>query len=383
MRKRQQYDGESSVVSELMRYFNEQGVEAVIIDNRINGGFFNTQSFIELFGGKRTGIEDLHAFQDQDNRDSFNVDTQIEVWSGTTTDNQSLRRLADTAPWASVRPDLLEERYPGSVFKNGPVIILDSQSAGSGGDQLPRFFMGDNLDGDIGNGVTTKIVGTIDGILEGYSSGNNGLIVSKYGSEFGDTPITIATEGLLYNLIGNVPTSTRINPATGKPITSLVPVNSNLAGPLYSSNNTGSIELVQGALSTNLSDTVFFDFGYTGEGQAVDGTRYTEGHWDNPPVGIEQVDGFPGQPDPTVAESLRDSWFEEALRVTRLCLGDELTEKRAEPLILETPSRSGQVSPVTKICMSHIKTLEDMENLNKKRDELGKRLKGKGAIPKA
>ncbi len=331
--KRQQFDGETAVVSEIMKYLNEQGVEAVIIDNRINEGFFNTASLIESFGGPRKGITDLHAFQNQDNRDAFNVDSEIEVWSGTTLEDRTIRKLIDTAPWPEVRPDLREQQYPGTVFKNGPVIILDAVSAGSGGDQFPRFFSGDNLDGDIGNGVTTKIVGNINGILDGYQPGAIPLITSRYGSEFnedqggelvGVSPYLVGAEALLYNNIGGVPTITRLNPTTGDPIEALVPVNSNLQGPIFSPENTGTLEIRQGALSRNLEDTVYFDFGYRGAGTAVDGTPYAPGHWDNPPTGITQVDGFPGQPVPTDPTTLRDSWFEEALRVTRLCLGEEL-----------------------------------------------------------
>ena len=71
---------------------------------------------------------------------------------------------------------------------------------------------------------------------------------------------------------------------------------------------------------------MYFDFGYTGPETAVDGTPYASGHWDNPPVGIDQVDGFPGQPEPNDPSSLRDSWFEEAIRVTRLALGDTVAK---------------------------------------------------------
>lgn len=335
LRKRQQYDGEAAVIAELMRYFVEdQQVEAIIIDNRINGGFSNTQSLLESFGGARQGGTSFSSFQDQDYRNPFNVDKEMTVFGGTRLDNRTLRKLVDTTPWPTVRPDLMELRYPGSVFKNGPVIILDSQSAKSGGDQFPRFFMGDNLDGDLGNGVHAKIVGTIDGILEGYDSNAIAMIRSRYGSEFpdfdgiGTSPLFMQSENLLYNEIAGAPTSTRYNPYTNYTefIEALIPVNSNLTGPMYAPSNTGTPEIVQGALSTNIGDTVYFDFGYTGPGTAVDGTPYATGHWDNPPTGINQVNGFPGQPNPNDPSSLRDSWLEEALRVTRLSLGDAVTK---------------------------------------------------------
>lgn len=337
LRKRQQYDGEAAVISELMRYFvEEQEVEAMIIDNRINGGGYNTFSLIESFGGSRPGGTCLQSFQNQDNRNPFNTENDMQIYSGTQDDNKSIVYLADTVPWTTVRPDLQELRYPNSVFKNGPVIILDSQYAVSGGDQFPRYFIGENEDGNIGENTMAKIVGSIDGILEGYSADPANLISSKYGSEFpqeidgelvGSTPLRAKGESLLYNEISNTPSSTRLTSSSNytTPIPALVPVNSNGIGPIYSSTNTGVTEITEGALSTNIQDTVYFDFGYTGQGQAVDGTPYAAGHWDNPPVGIDQVGGFPGQPNPADVSSLRDSWLEEAIRVIRICLGDTLS----------------------------------------------------------
>ena len=378
LRKRQQYDGEAAIIAAMMRYFvEEQQVEAIIIDNRINDGFFNTASFIESFGAARKGNTSLEAFQNQDNRAPIDVDRDIEVFGGTRIDNRTIRKLIDTTPWPTVRPDLMEARYPGSVFKNGPVIILDSQSASSGGDQFPRFFMGDELDGNLGNGVQTYIVGTIDGILQGFDEVSQTLVCSKYGSEFpdqdniGQSPLSFMTESLIYSNIGGAPTSTRYNPNTDYStlIQALIPVNSNLVGPIYSSSNTGTPKIVQGALSTNIGDTVYFDFGYRGPGTAVDGTPYAAGHWDNPPVGIDQVDGFPGQPDPNDPSSLRDSWLEEAIRVIRLSLGDIVTKSKNA----KSGKRTKGLSKVAKQAAARFTTKEDVEAHIKMKEAFDKR----------
>ncbi len=370
LRKRQQYDGEAAVIAEMMRYFIvEQDVDAMIIDYRINGGGDYTASLLESFGGARSFVEPRGAFQNQDNRDPFLQRKQLEVFAGTTSENRSIVRLIDTVPYRDIRPDLTEERYPNAVFKDKPLIILTSQYAGSLGDLFPRAFVGEDLTGNIGNGVQVKIVGSIDGILDGAQGIELGPITSKYGSEFPDpetgegvAPFEISGDEAEYTLTtGGVPSSTRLDPRTNytQPVEGYIPVNSNLQGPLFLASNTGNPEIVQGALSTNVVDTVYFDFGYTGPGAAIDGTPFANGHWDNPPVGLDQVDGFPGQPMPDNPSSLRDSWLEEAIRVTRLCLGDDLS--KATSISTEDRREKGRPSDVCKYRSAQFKDMNDVK----------------------
>jgi len=376
-KKRQQYDGEREVIAEMMKYFISENVDAMIIDNRINGGGYNTHSFLECFGDDRKGITNLTSFQNQDNRNAIDVDFDIDVFSGTKLDNRTIRKVGETSPWDTIKPSLMENDYPGSVFKNGCCIMLTSQFAGSGGDQITRFFMGDTLDGNIGNDVQCYVVGSIDGILNGYSFFNKDLITSKFGSEFpdtngiGSTPVQTRGETFIYNNIGGVTTDTRL--ANGQPITGLVPVNSNIVGPVTNSNGLGGLSIVQGALSTNIQDTVYFDFGFTGPGESVSGDpstfQWSNGHWDNPPIGIDQVGSFPGQPDPLNLSTLRDSWLEESIRVIRLCLGDTLTLNR-NLKSKDVTLRNFEPSKIKEISSKNVTCLKDVECYMKKKEKI-------------
>ncbi len=58
-----------------------------------------------------------------------------------------------------MRPSLVETNFPGSVYKNGKVILLNNSSSTSHAEVFPTWMMGDNGDHNIGNGVTVHFVG--------------------------------------------------------------------------------------------------------------------------------------------------------------------------------------------------------------------------------
>lgn len=67
-----------------------------------------------------------------------------------------------------VSPSAVKRAYPDGVFENVEVIVLTSTHSASGGDLLPHYFIGPDPAStvhDLGSGVTSRIVGNIDGRL--------------------------------------------------------------------------------------------------------------------------------------------------------------------------------------------------------------------------
>jgi len=206
--------------------------------------------------------------------------------------NNTIKEVADQNGTLYVSEN--ETRYPGSTFSNIKIIILTNTRAASGGDTFPNAFLGDNLDKDLGNGVTVKILGDIDGRLQGSANGTNSpakwnsnripnvqsgpdkdkripLIPfeyyesPQYVAHYSDRPLTVRDQ---YTAIDKAPTLVGRN--GGNP------------------------------LSGEFEDTIWPDLGFIP-------------HPDAPLTGDVR-----GPPDPTVQGSWRDRWLEEAIRESLL-----------------------------------------------------------------
>lgn len=155
-----------SMYAKIMQYLRvDLGCTHIILDIRGNGGgtYQVPNKMAEFFGG--------------DDRQTFGVP------EASRTDNGGGAQLPiDQFVYANdfvkvnndlqhVSPALSELLYPGSVWQNGEFIFLTDTRAGSGGDIFPNAFLGNNMDGNLGGSVQTRMIGSVDGRLTGYSGG--------------------------------------------------------------------------------------------------------------------------------------------------------------------------------------------------------------------
>lgn len=196
----------------------------VIIDYRDNTGGYGILNAVltSFFGGNRTG-EENGLMIPIDNGFGQIIDMkQYEYY------NNAYESVINTTK--DFLPDLTESYYPGSVLKNGKLILLADRNAASAGDYLPHFFLGDTLNRDLGNGVKAKILGDINGILTGSAGHEPGQTVS-YDSfiitDNSNIPVSVLTHGQENGINGiykmkaeTIGTGNRmldINPDTGLP----------------------------------------------------------------------------------------------------------------------------------------------------------------------
>lgn len=282
----QNREGFLAVFAAYTRYFNEKGATKVIIDCRRNGGGQSLGPFAELFGGDRLNISFVTSYQSRDERATVNTNDQsILGYQGNPSGPKVLGPLQN--PNKFYYPSVAEQLHPGSVFKNGEVVILTSNLSFSGGDVLPRLFMGDNADGDLGSieegkNVQAKVAGEIDGRLRGCSI-NNGVITTSSTSEFTNSSgnptrwFRMRNDGICQQDFSGVPGNIRTQ-FNGKPL------------PFYT---------VAKPLSNELEDTVYIDFGETPYPQSE----------------INRLPNLPngGQPKKDDPTTWRDTWLEEAI----------------------------------------------------------------------
>ena len=141
------------------------GAQAVIIDTRTNLGGQPADgiAIVSCFGGNRKAMGFIESSVDTGFSAPFNIST-FNIYQDAV--NQAYQ------PMFNILTTNNDSFYPGSVFKNGKCRLIDDRTSGSEGDAFPHFFLGDNQDKNIGNGVTVKIFGDICGILAGLSSGS-------------------------------------------------------------------------------------------------------------------------------------------------------------------------------------------------------------------
>ena len=79
-------------------------------------------------------------------------------------------RLQASIDASRVSPSTTASLYPGSVWQNAEFIFMTDTRAGSGGDVFPNCFLGDvSQTGNLGGGIQTHMLGSVDGRLTGYS----------------------------------------------------------------------------------------------------------------------------------------------------------------------------------------------------------------------
>lgn len=185
-------EGYARVWAPMMQYLNTQhpngpGLDSIIFDDRSNAGGLQSQNFVvaSLFGGKRKVYDGAVSFWRDNGRrlpqkyvEDLGLDSYNNLWSLW---NEQVRYIYS---------DQTELRYgSNSVFKNGKVIILHSSAGASSGDSiLYSNWLGENNDGDLGNSVTAKIIGSADGRQKGgpIISSNPDLPLQKYSERLYD-----------------------------------------------------------------------------------------------------------------------------------------------------------------------------------------------------
>ncbi len=155
-----------AVVFERIAAYN---ADKIIIDSRANAGGYipQTLGLAVFIGGDRNGVYTELA--------SREVGTGANVYREQDWLASGYPTLAEQFLRTSyINVTHAMQEYGASRFFQGTgkrVVVITSIASGSGGDTLPWFFLGDDpMDSrNLGEGVTSAIVGNIDGRLDGTS----------------------------------------------------------------------------------------------------------------------------------------------------------------------------------------------------------------------
>lgn len=171
-------------VANCVAKLNEFGVERIILDIRSNGGGFAhlPSAFAVPFGGNRIGFRNALGFPGTGNRDPLPVS---ESGFKTGFDTLQINNVTDEL----INTDELYNLFPQGVFRGTQnnrkeLVILNSTQSASGGDMLPRAFVGTDANSqvhDIGGYVTSWYVGDINGVLWSGIKAFDGIAVNTLG----------------------------------------------------------------------------------------------------------------------------------------------------------------------------------------------------------
>jgi hypothetical protein len=153
----------------MMETLNQYNPTSFIINWRGNDG--GLESYIvtlaSFFGDNRSGKKFRESFADNGNRPGISFqDIQNQA--------QFLNLQSSIDAKAVIDTDLFVSKYPNSIVRTEgtKVFFLTDTNAASSGDICPHYFRNNDAvnPGDIGFGVTSYIVGDIDGRVFGSSS---------------------------------------------------------------------------------------------------------------------------------------------------------------------------------------------------------------------
>lgn len=134
----------------------------IIYDNRGNNGGTPAIPLLmaSFFGGDRKGGEFQTPLADSGFGNPIDIGT-YDIYM------DAVNKFYEFG--FNILPSKNQLYYPGSVLQNSGarVYLLHSVGASSAGDTVPHMFLGDNLDKNLGSGVTAKIFGDVNGILAG------------------------------------------------------------------------------------------------------------------------------------------------------------------------------------------------------------------------
>lgn len=206
----------SQVFSQYTRYFNQQACDAIIIDIRSNNGGLVESMFAiaEFMGDDRVATSQLwskkdngnSALLDLANTSEYTFFQEVQAGNSASFANFYVQQNASTYGANTI--------FRGTACKPKKVIILTDYGAASAGDVIPHYFLGENLDGNLGSYTTGIILGDIDGRLKGYSSNFSAVPVSEFSNQLYDAngnpfaPIRYTADlagGIFYNGVTGIP----------------------------------------------------------------------------------------------------------------------------------------------------------------------------------
>ena len=146
----------------ILDYLNSLNIDALVFDTMINEGGYLAQSvcFTSIFGAVRKAI--YMTYTDiGDGANIHTIDNTIQNFYNINSDMSNFQLNPKTS---------IDTTFPlNNPLSNMPVSVLISRGSESAGDLIIDGFFGDNLDGDVGNGVQVKVYGELDGVIKGYS----------------------------------------------------------------------------------------------------------------------------------------------------------------------------------------------------------------------
>jgi hypothetical protein len=280
----------------VMQYFNQQNVDAVILDVRgSSSASLDSDWVAQFFGGDRLKI----------NRNTFFMNTQNQKGAIlNTTDYEYYLGLNATGSDNYLHPSFLESAqgygtgsvYHGSNQTGAKVLLLASESVYGTSSNITWNMVGDNLDGQIGQNTSVKILGCNRSYADGPSFGRAQLPYPYIESSLRGLPIqytSVDPGSYLLNIKLYTGTSGAINLVSTSAITDYNSISE-------MTTSTGSYPNALGnPLPMDLETRVYPDYGF------VENTK--------PRL---PGDTRPQQPDPTLSGTWRDGWIEAAIGET-------------------------------------------------------------------
>jgi hypothetical protein len=275
----------------VMQYFNSQQVDGIILDNRGNAGGYEGW-FEQFFGGDRLRISDKYFYLNSQNglSTTLNIETPFQYY----------QNLNTTGSDNYLHPSFLESAqgygtgcvYHGTPQTGANIVFLQSESAYSAGNLRLWNMLGDNLDGDIGEYTTVKVLGCSKGYFASFG-GDGYYIPAPYIAD------SVRGNPFYYTAVNPEGTCPSIKLSSGASEPVLTPTNQitdkTAISPMTSI--TGAyINSLGNPFPMGFEENVYPDLGY-----ATNNRLRLPG------------DSRPQQPDPTVSGTWRDGWLEASI----------------------------------------------------------------------
>ena len=285
------------VLAPMMQYLNTMhpngpGLDSIIFDDRNNGGGIVGQNEVmgSLFGSKRHFSDGARVWwRDNGKREPLEWVDDL----GYDAYNNLISRSNEQDEY--IYADQTAMKYGSdAVFTGGPVVVLHSAQAASGGDLILLIWLGENNDKDIGAGTHTVTLGSADGRLKGgtWLGYNDCMPLQKYSERLTDSEGNPVSAIPLMRL--DIPFLTYVTSFNGHKNTLQTPDIAIDAAPTLQGKAGGN------PLPEDFEDTVYVDFGYM--------TPYP----DPALPGWVALHGT-AQPDPNDNTTWRDRWLEQAI----------------------------------------------------------------------
>ena len=281
----------SQAMVPVMKYFNSKAVDTIILDNRCNGGGYESW-FEQFFGGDRLTISEKY----------FNLNTQNGL--SPTLNNEDFDYYDNinlTGADNYLHPSFLESNLAygtGAVFHGtsqtgAHIVFLEGEGSFSAGQERMWNMLGDNLDRDIGNYTNLKILG----------------LNKSYFSSFFNLPSFIPTPYITESIVGTTTIYTSVAPEGTSPYYKL---STGMSGaitltPTWQITETTAVDAMT-SITGSFTNTLGNPFPMDLETRVYPDFGFVENIRPRLPG-----DNRPQQPDPTVSGTWRDSWLEASI----------------------------------------------------------------------